>query len=87
MSTETRIRWVAFTALQANRHKYYDIKFATLGQVWYRVDVVKTVELCGQTNHLMGVTIFKLRRIKCGGVGEVSVMKKSLSAAGNYKGD
>jgi hypothetical protein len=35
----------------------------------------------------MGVTIFKLRRIKCEGVGEVSVMKKSLTAARKYKGD
>lgn len=46
-----------------------------------------TNELCGEINQLGSVTLFPLFRIERGDVGGLSVIKKSLSAAGNYKGD
>jgi len=46
-----------------------------------------TNELCSKTDHFESVTLFMLGLIECGDVGEVSIVKKSVTAAGNYKGD
>ena len=46
-----------------------------------------TNNVCGEINQLGSVTLFEVVRIERGDAGGVSVMKKCLSAAGNFKGD